>query len=176
MARARTLTILYDQATEGVMEPVVIAMSSAFDPFPAANVAGPPPRKMVEYATGVSSAPTARSSPDATPPTAAGHIVVAGHGNADRIADDEDRGLALLRIYGANDCIRCVRSRYGKRRRRADRHHRSAKPGRRLRRQSVKVSVTHAAAHESTLTPAPALGFAGAPALDADGKFAGLHS
>ena len=30
----RILTILYDQATEGTMEPVVIAMSSAFNPFP----------------------------------------------------------------------------------------------------------------------------------------------
>src|SRR6266851_251958 len=31
----RILTILYDQATEGTVEPVVIAMSSAFNPFPA---------------------------------------------------------------------------------------------------------------------------------------------
>ena len=31
----RGLTILYDQATEGTMAPVVIAMSSAFTPFPA---------------------------------------------------------------------------------------------------------------------------------------------
>jgi len=31
----RALTVLYDQATEGTMEPVVIAMSSAFVPFPA---------------------------------------------------------------------------------------------------------------------------------------------
>src|SRR6185312_10522193 len=49
-SEARILTVLYDQATEGTMEPVVIAMSSAFDPFPAN---GPPPRKIVEYATGV---------------------------------------------------------------------------------------------------------------------------
>ncbi|HEX9470296.1 MAG TPA: peptidoglycan-binding domain-containing protein, partial [Bradyrhizobium sp.] len=50
----RILTILYDQATEGTVEPVVIAMSSAFNPFPAgAQIAGPPPRKTVEYGTGV---------------------------------------------------------------------------------------------------------------------------
>jgi hypothetical protein len=30
----RILSILYDQATEGTVEPVVIAMSSAFSPFP----------------------------------------------------------------------------------------------------------------------------------------------
>ena len=47
----RILTILYDQATENTVEPVVIAMSSAFNPFPAQ--AGPPPRKSVEYGTGV---------------------------------------------------------------------------------------------------------------------------
>ena len=50
----RILTILYDQATEGTMEPVVIAMSSAFTPFPnGAQAAGPPPRKKVEYGTGI---------------------------------------------------------------------------------------------------------------------------
>src|SRR6202166_19077 len=31
----RILSILYDQATEGTVEPAVIAMSSAFNPFPA---------------------------------------------------------------------------------------------------------------------------------------------
>ena len=36
----RILTILYDQATESTMEPVVIAMSSAFNPFPAGTGAG----------------------------------------------------------------------------------------------------------------------------------------
>ena len=50
----RILTILYDQATENTVEPVVIAMSSAFNPFPTgAQVAGPPPRKTVEYGTGI---------------------------------------------------------------------------------------------------------------------------
>jgi len=40
----RILTILYDQATEGTVEPVVIAMSSAFNPFPSgAQIAGPLP-------------------------------------------------------------------------------------------------------------------------------------
>src|SRR5712672_127305 len=47
----RILTIAYDQATEGTVEPVVIAMSSAFDPFPSGS--GPAPRKNVEYGTGV---------------------------------------------------------------------------------------------------------------------------
>ena len=37
----RILTILYDQATENTVEPVVIAMSSAFNPFPVTTA--PPP-------------------------------------------------------------------------------------------------------------------------------------
>src|SRR5205814_5047349 len=50
----RILTILYDQALENTVEPVVIAMSSAFNPFPSgAQIGGPPPRKTVEYGTGV---------------------------------------------------------------------------------------------------------------------------
>ena len=39
----RILTILYDQAVENTVEPVVIAMSSAFTPFPSG--AGPAPRR-----------------------------------------------------------------------------------------------------------------------------------
>src|SRR5262249_44335214 len=49
----RFMTILYDQATESTVEPVVIAMSSAFNAFPSGPQAGPPPRKTVEYGTGV---------------------------------------------------------------------------------------------------------------------------
>src|SRR5260370_2114646 len=49
----RILTILYDQATENTVEPVVIAMSSAFNAFPTGTQAGPPPRKTVEYGTGI---------------------------------------------------------------------------------------------------------------------------
>src|SRR4051812_48550002 len=49
----RILTILYDQAIENTVGPVVIAMSSAFNAFPSgAQLAGPPPRKTVEYSTG----------------------------------------------------------------------------------------------------------------------------
>ena len=49
----RIMTILYDQATENTVEPVVIAMSSAFNAFPSGQQAGPAPRKTVEYGTGI---------------------------------------------------------------------------------------------------------------------------
>ncbi|MEH6951997.1 serine protease [Nitrobacter sp. NHB1] len=170
---ARILTVLYDQATEGTMAPVVIAMSSAFDPFPAD---GPPPRKIVEYATGVSVSRDGAIVTGGDVTNGCKSIVVAGHGNADRIADDKDHGLALLRIYGARG-LQPIALDGG-----------AAKGGLTLvgitdpQNQGggsavsrVKASVTQGAGGgELALSPAPALGFSGAAALDANGKFAGL--
>ncbi|GEC16990.1 peptidoglycan-binding protein [Nitrobacter winogradskyi] len=170
-SEARILTILYDQATEGVMEPVVIAMSSAFDPFPTN---GPPPRKLVEYASGVivSKDGTILTGHDAT--DGCRSIVVTGHGYADRIASDKDHGLALLRVYGAHGLQPIALGP-------------DAKGGVDLvgitdpQNQGggsavsrVKASVAQGGGGESMLTPAPASGFSGAAALDANGQLAGL--
>ena len=98
----RILTILYDQATENTVEPVVIAMSSAFNPFPAgAQIAGPPPRKTVEYGTGIVVSDDGAILADRQVTDGCLTIAIAGHGNADRVAEDKDHDLALLRIYGA---------------------------------------------------------------------------
>src|ERR1700688_471835 len=98
----RILTILYDQATEGTVEPVVIAMSSAFNPFPSgAQIAGPPPRKTVEYGTGVVVSDDGAIVTDRQITDGCLAVVIAGYGNADRLAEDKDHDLALLRIYGA---------------------------------------------------------------------------
>jgi hypothetical protein len=98
----RILTILYDQATEGTVEPVVIAMSSAFNPFPSgAQIAGPPPRKTVEYGTGVVVSDDGAIVADRDVTDGCLAIAIAGFGNADRVAEDKDHNLALLRIYGA---------------------------------------------------------------------------
>jgi peptidoglycan hydrolase-like protein with peptidoglycan-binding domain len=101
-SEVRILTILYDQATEGTMEPVVIAMSSAFNPFPTgALAAGPPPRKTVEYGTGLVVSDDGAIVTDRQLIEGCLSIVVAGYGNADKTAEDKDHDLALLRIYGA---------------------------------------------------------------------------
>src|ERR1700694_1540887 len=97
----RILTILYDQATDGSVEPVVIAMSSAFNPFPSgAQIAGPPPRKTVEYGTGVVVSDDGAIIADRQITDGCLAIAIAGFGNADRVAEDKDHDLALLRIYG----------------------------------------------------------------------------
>src|SRR6202049_4470150 len=98
----RILTILYDQATENTVEPVVIAMPSAFNAFPSgALAAGPPPRKTVEYGTGIVVSDDGAVIADRQITDGCLAIAIAGHGNADRVAEDKDHDLALLRIYGA---------------------------------------------------------------------------
>src|SRR4030095_12704928 len=99
---ARILSIMYDKATENTVEPVVIAMSSAFNAFPAAaQTAGPPPRKTVEYGTGVVVSEDGAIIADPQIIDRCVTVAIAGFGNADRIAEDKEHDLALLRIYGA---------------------------------------------------------------------------
>jgi peptidoglycan hydrolase-like protein with peptidoglycan-binding domain len=173
----RILTILYDQATEGTVEPVVIAMSSAFNPFPSgAQIAGPPPRKTVEYGTGVVVSDDGAIVADRDVTDGCLAIAIAGFGNADRVAEDKDHNLALLRIYGARGLTPLALSEG------------AAKSGVEITgiadpqnqgggaaASSVKASVAQiGGGGDVALAPPPALGFSGAAALDGDGKFAGI--
>jgi peptidoglycan hydrolase-like protein with peptidoglycan-binding domain len=173
----RILTILYDQATQGTVEPVVIAMSSAFNPFPSGSqIAGPPPRKTVEYGTGVVVSEDGAIVTDRQITDGCLAVVIAGYGNADRVAEDKEHDLALLRIYGARG-LKPLGLAVG-----------SAKSGVELTgivdpqsqgggaaASSVKASVTTVGSgNELALSPAPAVGFSGAAAFDTDGKFAGV--
>ena len=140
----RILTILYDQATENTVEPVVIAMSSAFNPFPTgAQVAGPPPRKTVEYGTGVVVSDDGAIITDRVVVDGCLAITMAGRGNADRVAEDKEHDLALLRIYGARGLKPLdLGSGSAKSSRRTHRHRRPAKSGRRRATSSVKSPIT----------------------------------
>src|SRR3977135_1425485 len=173
----RILTILYDQATEGTVEPVVIAMSSAFNPFPSgAQIAGPPPRKTVEYGTGVVVSDDGAIVADrqATAGCLAGAI--AGYGNADRVAEDKDHDLALLRIYGArglkplalsNGAAKSAIEVTGI----ADPQNQGGGGAA----SSVRASVTQVGSgNDLALSPAPAVGFSGSAALGGESKFAGI--
>jgi peptidoglycan hydrolase-like protein with peptidoglycan-binding domain len=171
----RIVTILYDQATENTVEPVVIAMSSAFNPFPTgAQIAGPPPRKAVEYGTGIVVSDDGAIIADRQITDGCLTIAIAGHGNADRVAADKDHDLALLRIYGARG-LKPLGLSSG-----------AAKTNVELTgiadpqnqgggavASSVKASIAQVGSG-SDLMLAPALGFSGAAAFDNDGKFAGI--
>jgi len=173
----RILTILYDQATENTVEPVVIAMSSAFNPFPSgAQIAGPPPRKTVEYGTGIVVSDDGAILTDRQITDGCLSIAIAGFGNADRVAEDKDHDLALLRIYGARG-LKPLGLGNG-----------AAKTGVELTgiadpqnqgggaaASSVKATTTQVGSgNDLALAPPPAVGFSGAAAFDADGKFAGI--
>ena len=173
----RILTILYDQAVENTVEPVVIAMSSAFNAFPTgAQAAGPPPRKNVEYGTGIVVADDGSIVTDRQLVDSCIAIAIPGYGNADRVAEDKERDLALLRIYGArglkalnlaNPATKTALDLTGI----AD----PQNQGGAAAVTSSKASVEHTGGNsDAALTPAPALGFSGAAALDSDGKFAGV--
>ncbi|MGX9390854.1 serine protease [Nitrobacteraceae bacterium UC4446_H13] len=173
----RLLTIHYDDANKAAMEPVVIAMSSAFNPFPTgAQAVGPPPRKSVEYASGIVVGSKGFIVTDRQPIEGCRSIVVAGHGNADKVAEDKTHDLALLRIYGTRDLaalaldsgaatssvtltgIADPQAQGG---------------GAAVTRAHAAVTPTGTSG-ASMLTPVPGLGFSGAAALDAGGRFAGI--
>src|SRR6202140_2569701 len=170
----RILTILYDQATEGTVEPVVIAMSSAFNPFPSGT--GPAPRKTVEYGTGVVVSEDGAIVADREVTDGCLAIAIGGYGNADRVAEDKDHDLALLRIYGARGLKPLSLS---------DGAAKSAvdltgiadpqNQGGAAAVSSVKANAAQiGGGGDVALSPPPALGFSGAAALDGDGKFAGI--
>ena len=173
----RILTILYDRATENTVEPVVIAMSSAFNAFPAAvQMAGPPPRKTVEYGTGVVVSDDGAIIADRQITDGCLTVAIAGFGNADRVAEHKEHDLALLRIYGArglkalslaNAATKTALDLTGI----AD----PQNQGGGAAVTSVKASIAQlGGGSDIALTPAPALGFSGAPAQDGDGRFAGI--
>lgn len=170
----RGFTMSYDQAMETIVAPVVVAMASAFTPFPSRSAPFAAPAKTVDYGTGVVV-------------SARGHIVtaagisdncqvllVSGLGNAERIADDKAHGLALLRVYGRRDLHPVALA--------ADAQAGDAKligiPD--PREQNGRAALTEVKArltpaHGIELRqPAPMAGFAGAAAVDAQGHFAGI--
>jgi peptidoglycan hydrolase-like protein with peptidoglycan-binding domain len=164
----RGITVLYDQAMAGVMEPVVVAMSSAFSGFPTAS-ALPPPRRKVEYASGVVVAPghivTSREAMEGCYVT-----TVAGIGGADRIADDKDR-LVLLRVYAADLKPMALAAEPMK----ASDVMLLGVPDPQAQGGGGAVSSAKARVSDSlAIEPSPALGFDGAAVLDAQGRLAGL--
>src|SRR5882724_4423440 len=149
-------------------------MSSAFNPFPAN--AGQPPRKTVEYGTGVVVNDDGAIVADRQITDGCLAIAIAGFGNADRVAEDKNHDLALLRIYGArglkplgltNGAAKASVELIGI----AD----PQNQGGGTAASSIKASIAPAGnGNDPALSPPPAVGFSGAAALDGEGKFAGI--
>ncbi|HVV62895.1 MAG TPA: serine protease [Pseudolabrys sp.] len=170
----RGFTMRYDQAMETIVAPVVVAMASAFTPFPEHTAPFASLANTVDYGTGVVV-------------SAHGHIVTAaglvdgcqvllasGLGNAERIATDKTKGLALLRVYGRRDLHPVALA--------ADPEAGDARligiPD--PREQNGRAALTEVKAR---LTPTPGIelrqsapmaGLSGGAAVDARGRFAGI--
>jgi hypothetical protein len=96
----RGFTMLYDQMMEGIVSPVMVAMASAFTPFPDAGAPFAALSKSVEYGTGLVVSARGDIVTDLAVTQGCKVIVAAGN-DAERVAEDKDNGLALLRVYGA---------------------------------------------------------------------------
>jgi hypothetical protein len=167
----RGVTISYDQATEGTIAPVAVAVSDSFDGFPDVTGSVPTRQRGVQYGTAVVVGGSGEliAPDDVTEDCQA--IAVPGFGHADRIAEDKVDGLVLLRLYGARDLVPATLdgatgtpgalTLYG-----------IADP----LAQGGGSAVSSAAAQvsEQGLDTAPKPGFSGAAALDAQGHFAGI--
>ena len=171
----RILTILYDQATENTVEPVVIAMSSAFTPFPATQAAAPAPRRSVDYGTGIIATQDGAIITDREVSDGCVALTIPGFGHAERVAEDKERGLALLRIYGARG-LKPLALSGGSARSSIDivgiADPQSQGGGAAI--STVKAQLAGVGSGDAALAPAPGLGFSGGAALDGDGRFAGI--
>jgi peptidoglycan hydrolase-like protein with peptidoglycan-binding domain len=174
-AELRGVTILYDQAMEGIMEPVVVAMSSAFAPFGSgAPMTGM--RRNVEYATAIVASASGYLVAERAATDGCHIIVIPGVGNAERVAQDQASELALLRVYGIGNLKPMALSAQPPR---------SAEltligvgdPQTQNGRDGVSTFNTRIRGVEGglvALEPAPPSGFSGAAVVDAQGQFVGL--
>ena len=173
-AEVRGMTVLYDQATEGIMDPVAVVMSSAFAPFAGSGLsvlAGSPARRKVEYGSGIIVTAAGHILSDRRLTEGCNVIAVAGLGNADRMAEDQENDLVLLRVFGAPDLAPAALVHEGAR-------------GPDLTLVGISdpqaqgggnaVSTAGARLDGESISPAPPLGFDGAAAIDGQGRLFGM--
>lgn len=96
----RGFTMMYDQMMETIVTPVMVAMSAAFSPFPERSAPFAALAKSVEYGNGLVVSAQGYIVTDRKLTEGCQVLVASGLGDAVRIADDKDSGLALLRVYG----------------------------------------------------------------------------
>ncbi len=170
----RGMTVLYDQATENIMDPAAAVMASVFTGFPSATAAaqtGQAARRKVEYGTGTIVSAAGHILTDRQLTDGCNVIVVSGHGDADRQAEDSAAGLALLRVYGVADLTPAMFA--------SDPIKETdlsilgiADPE--TQGGGDAVSAISGKMRGEDVEPAPQPGFSGAPALDGKGRFVGV--
>ena len=170
----RGITIMFDQATENMMAPVAAAMADTFQGFPDPNAGLPPGlRRSVDYGTGVVVSDRGYLLAAAPVVDQCQSITVSGFGHAERIAVDSNGDLALLRLYGAQNLTAVAIASDA-----ASMDNLTLAGITDPLAQAGDVAVTHIQARLAPqgLDPVPKLGFAGAAAVDPQGRFAGTVS
>src|SRR5215510_177808 len=169
----RGVTILYDQATEGIMDPVTVVMSSAFAPFSGTGLTDlmGPTRRKVEYGTGIVISTDGHVLTDRSLVEGCNVIQAAGLGDATLLAEDDKSGVALLRVFGVSGLAPAGLVHEGAR---ASEVTLVGIADPLLQAGGRAVASTTARLDGNGLQPSPQLGFAGAAALDAQGRFFGM--
>jgi hypothetical protein len=167
----RGVTIAYDQATEGTIAPIAVAVSDSFEGFPDVTGSIPARQRGVQYGTAIVVGSNGELITPEDITEDCQDIAVPGFGHADRIAEDKANNLALLRLYGARNLVPAAFA--GE----------ASAPGALTLygvadplSQGGGAAVSGATAQTNTqgLDPPPKLGFSGAAAVDAQGHFAGI--
>jgi peptidoglycan hydrolase-like protein with peptidoglycan-binding domain len=171
---ARGITILFDQAMETIMLPLVDIITSSYLPF--GDPATASTSRRVNYGSGIVVSPAGHVVTERQLTENCQGIIVAGLGRADRLAEDAASDLALLRVNGARG-LRAVPF--------------SADPPKSIELMLIGISEpeAQAGARNITTSPAklrgidgarvlldaqPARGFVGGAAIDGEGRLAGM--
>lgn len=171
----RGFTMMFDQMMETIVSPLMVAMASAFSPFPERSAPFAALAKPVEYGNGIVVSERGHIVTDRRLTEGCQVIVAAGFGDAERVADDKENGLALLRVYGPRKFTPVLLA--------GD----APKPGDMTllgipdpKEQvgtkgltEVKARLAEGATIELR-QPVPMAGFSGAAAIDAQGRFLGV--
>lgn len=161
----RGITVLYDQATEGIMAGVAVAVANSFEGFPDPNA-----DRAVDYGTAIVVDRSGHLITGRRLTAACEALTVPGFGHAVRVADSAANDLALLRLYGADRLVPAPLL--------SDSDAGDltfvgiADP--RVQAGGDKVTKVTARLDGQSIMPAPPLGFSGAAAVDPQGRFVGM--
>jgi hypothetical protein len=179
----RGITVLYDQAMDGTMDPLMPIMSTAFQPFATPVKSAAPDstagRRKVEYGTGLIVSSVGHIVTDLQVVEACQYIVIPGVGHGERVAEDAGSGLALVRVYGAADLVPLAL--LGEPPKGPDVTLIGiADPQTQAGNAAISTATARIVTTSSTngtvatLNQSPAIGFSGAAALDKTGRFVGM--
>ncbi len=167
----RGITVLYDQATEGIMAGVAVAVANSFQGFPDPNAVTPPgENRAADYGTAIVVDRRGDLVTAQQLTAACEALTVPGLGHAVRIADDAASDLALLRLYGAHQLVSAPLTGDSE----VDDLTLVGIADPRVQHGGDPASKVAARLDGQRITPVPPLGFSGAAAVDAQGRFAGM--